>query len=159
MNTDDFAGLYASHYNYFLGIALNILRDQEDARDIVHDAFAKALAAGIEVREPLPWLATITYNTANSAIRRRQTAIKNADRVAAMTVMTAPGADTGVIAEDTAVRILAELLPGQRRVAQACLEAGSQHGAAAALGISPGTVKKHMFRARARLRELEWTRG
>jgi RNA polymerase sigma-70 factor, ECF subfamily len=71
----DWAATYATQRDRLMGLAFVILRDRNDAADVVQVAFEKALRHQDRLREgigPEAWLARITCNEAVSLARRRR---------------------------------------------------------------------------------------
>lgn len=69
-----FAEIYAAHRGSVFGAAYRVLRDSEDAEDIVQETFARALAAIADYDERAPigaWLCRIARNAAIDELRAR----------------------------------------------------------------------------------------
>ncbi len=119
-------------------------------RDVAEDAVAEAFARAIEhfdqIRDPVPWLYRTAFRIASRELQREK-------RRLAPTPDPAPGVDPGEIQD--VIRALATLSPNQRAaVLVHDLEGFTSLEAARMLGMSPATVRVHLFRGRRRLREL-----
>jgi RNA polymerase sigma-70 factor (ECF subfamily) len=133
------------------GLALTSLRDVEDAKDAVQDAFATAWHRLHQLRDPAafaPWLKSIVA-TECSRRRRRRTLRPEA--------MPPPGsveADTRrVDYQSVLASALAELPAGERHVTVMFYFLGySQPQIARLLRLKPGTVGKRLYSARLRIR-------
>jgi RNA polymerase sigma-70 factor (ECF subfamily) len=69
------AELYDRHAPFALGLAIKILRDQNDAEDVVHDAFVAVVERADQFRPErgsvIAWLVTTVRNLALDRARRR----------------------------------------------------------------------------------------
>jgi len=134
-----------------------LVGDPAQAEDLTQDTFLKAYKAWPSAREGAgaAWLYHIATNTARDALRHRRRltwvpfAPGDDDR------LPAPDRDLPThLAESEALRhALAQLTPRQR----ACLLLRARDGLsiaeiAHALGLSPGTVKMTLYRAKDRVR-------
>lgn len=124
------------------------------AEDAVQEALARAWereARGEDIRSLGAWVTTVALNLARSQLRRRRTERRARDRLAplARAVPDAPGA----AGEAHAVREALRALPRrQREVTALRYYLGLDvNEIAARLGISDGTVKSLLFRARQTL--------
>lgn len=139
--------------------ALSLVRDPDDAEDLVHDALVRAyerqstFRTGASIRN---WLMSILHNTHVDRLRRRRSQERRHEAAAEI-------AETAVPAnQDHSVR-LNQLrsaffaLPEEQREALhlVAIEELSYQEAADALGIPVGTLMSRISRARARLRALE----
>jgi RNA polymerase sigma-70 factor (ECF subfamily) len=117
----------------------------EIASDAVAEAFAQALRAGTQVRDPLPWIWRVALRTADREVRRRGQ-LAPADPALSYE-MPEPVVDL--------IRALARLTPHQRTAVVLADYAGySYRQVADALGSTPSAVGVHVYRGRRRLREL-----
>jgi RNA polymerase sigma-70 factor (ECF subfamily) len=104
------------------------------------------------------WLYGITRNAARDAFRRRRRREQALSRLETMSLADEPDADPAEAldrraAVDTARGALAGLPPRQREVFDLVdLQGYAPHEAAALLGLSHGTVRAHLFRARRAVR-------
>ena len=152
----DFAEFYRRSKDDCLRTVLISVADQDTAQDLVDEAFARACASWSTVsRHPAPvaWVVRTALNVNISRWRRRRREVSVPD----------PGTIAGLPAisgaSDSAVdpRIMAALLrlPGrQRQVVALRLFLDLDTGRTAeVLGIAPSTVKAHLARAIAALRD------
>jgi RNA polymerase sigma-70 factor, ECF subfamily len=148
-----FGLLYDRHTPYLYRFALRLLGgDEPAAQDAVHDAWVRAVERldGFEWRSSLrTWLAGITLNFARAARRDDARALE----------LTEAGMRTDDAALDGAYdrvdleRAIAALPVGARHVFVLHDVEGWTHDAvAAALGVTEGTSKSQLSRARALLR-------
>ena len=73
-DTGAVAELYAAAKTQVFGFALSILRDVDDAQDVLQDAFVNAFRYAGRYRprgKPMAWLLTIAKNLANTKLRQR----------------------------------------------------------------------------------------
>jgi RNA polymerase sigma-70 factor (ECF subfamily) len=123
-----------------------------DAPDVVAEAFASVLAGGQDawdaVREPRRYLYRAVLNAARARARSRGRRERREWRVGVATPVGESLSDPGVVAA------LARLSPQQRAVVFLTYwEDLRPADVAAVLGISEGSVKRHLARARSSLRE------
>ncbi len=138
-----------------MALAWQYTRGVEDAEDVVQDAFHRAVRslADYDDRRPFSaWFYTIVRNVA-------RTAISKDGRRAALAPLTlvegeppAPAVVDPVVAGDVE-RALETLAPMQQASVRLCdVEGFTSVEAARMLGVSEGTVRTHLHRARRRLR-------
>jgi RNA polymerase sigma-70 factor (ECF subfamily) len=139
-----------------------LLGDSQEAEEVVQEVFVKALESERRQGPPAdwgPWLTRIAVNTCRD---RRRAGWWQRFRRWSDQVELVPIADRGLTPEDAAIsaeerrRIWQAFrtLPDRQREVFVLrhLEDWSGPEIAAALGLSPGTVKRHLFRAVHRLR-------
>lgn len=69
---DAFTEFYNQTSSIVYGFALSILRNKQDAEDVMHDAFIKAYTSAVTYRpmgKPMAWLLTIVKNLCYNRIR------------------------------------------------------------------------------------------
>jgi RNA polymerase sigma-70 factor (ECF subfamily) len=162
-----FGELVARYRDYVYTIAVRIVGDESDAEDVAQEAFVRAYRALPRFRGDSKfssWLYRITTNRALTHLKRRRR------RPPAVDIQSGPhieadrldrrrsiGPDELVIDEEfrRGVRAAVMKLPEQYRVVVTLfyLEQRSYKEVAAILGIPMGTLKTHLHRARALLRE------
>lgn len=149
-------------------VARTMLRDRDEADDVVEEALVRIHAAARNFRGNRglrTWTLRIVMNLCRDRLRRRKF---DGGRVEELDVIGHSGlAVNPVEAWDEAIdqsklldvleRAIDRLPPEQREAVVLCHRAGlSQAEAAAALGIAEGSVKARLHRARQKLRvELE----
>ncbi|HEY3239085.1 MAG TPA: SigE family RNA polymerase sigma factor [Acidimicrobiia bacterium] len=148
----DLRDLYREHRAALVRLAALLVGD--DAEEVVHDAFVRTHVAWDRLRDPertLSYLRSAVLNGARSRLRHR--------RVVDRTRLAPPGlgqsAEAAAMAGEEHRRVIAALrsLPTRQRE---CLALRyyldlSEADIAAALGISPGSVKTHVHRGLAAL--------
>jgi RNA polymerase sigma-70 factor, ECF subfamily len=155
--------LVDGHKDRLYGFIFRMVRNQHDAEDICQDAFLKAFASlesfSTEYRFST-WLFTIGYRVCLNNLRRKKPVSSEFD------FTTMPGRDDGetndVLESEDAAKARSmvwsavdRLSPPQRATVLLFYkqELGC-HEIARILQMPPATVKSHLHRARARLREL-----
>ncbi len=71
-SNDAFAGLYDRYFDALYDFAARMLRSRQEAADVTHDAFLRALESLDQLRDPdrfKSWLFTITYRLALARIK------------------------------------------------------------------------------------------
>jgi RNA polymerase sigma factor (sigma-70 family) len=135
--------------------------DRELAEDLTSLVFLEAWRKRMTVRlsgdSALPWLYGVALNCARNARRSQRRHRAALDRLA----LERPPSDAPDERELAELVALLDRLPAsQRDVILACAWSGlSYEDAAITLGIPVGTVRSRLFRARARLEELEFESG
>jgi RNA polymerase sigma-70 factor (sigma-E family) len=154
----DLRMLYDAHWRYLVRLAVLLVDDVHSAEDVVQDAFVALHKRAGTLRDPdaaLAYLRTSVLNLSRSVIRRRQVARKHV-RVADS--IDAPAADHDVLLRDehrAALRAVRALPRHQREVLILRYWSGlSEREIAAALGISPGSVKSAASRGLATLHKV-----
>jgi RNA polymerase sigma-70 factor, ECF subfamily len=161
---DAFARIVTLYQRRVFGLALMMTRDPSGAEDIAQDAFVRAfvhLAAYDEGRPFYPWISTIVVRLAqNWLVRRARTRARedvgievDPDRTSAHAAVD-PLDD--LIADESERALWREVaaLPAGERTAVILYyrQNMSVRDIAHALGVTGGTVKTLLFRARQRLR-------
>jgi RNA polymerase sigma-70 factor (ECF subfamily) len=161
---DAFRSLVERHRDRAYGLALRILRSAADAEDAAQEAFVRAWQALPQFRGDASfstWLYRIVARQSFDRLERlkrrreRETGLGEAGEIAAGDRRLEPGE------EPRARRIerLVGMLPETQRAVVTLFyyEDRSVEQVAAALSLPPNTVKTHLSRARARLRDA-WLR-
>jgi RNA polymerase sigma factor (sigma-70 family) len=158
-----FGDLVRRYQGRLFGLALVMVRERGGAEEVTQDAFVRAytcLAQYDETRPFYPWLATIAVRLSQNwlrrhgrQVRREGTSLDDAQEPSA----TDDSTFGPLLADERGARLwqaVASLPSGQRtalvlhyRDAQPVAEI------ARALGVTAGTIKTLLFRARRRLRE------
>ena len=154
--------LLMRRYNRLLfRLARGILRDDDEARDVVQAAYVRAYTHLEQFRGPdgfRAWLARIAVNEALGRQRRAPTIVDSEQHAVALPDLAEPGPENEASSRDL-LRILQaaiDRLPGEFRQVFVLrgVEQLSIAETAELLGIKPGTVKTRFHRARHMLREL-----
>jgi RNA polymerase sigma-70 factor, ECF subfamily len=153
----DFEALFASHGPRTKSLALNMLRNRQDAEDAVQDAFLRAYRNREGFRSDAAlwtWVYRILLNACYDIGRRR------AGRSAEQPLDADPAFDIPAPGKDHPLRIalqqaLGELSPIYRDVFLLCEVEGYTHREVAGiLEIPEGTSKGRLFEARRQLKDM-----
>ncbi|HVF05776.1 MAG TPA: RNA polymerase sigma factor [Frankiaceae bacterium] len=138
--------LYQREFPNIAGYCFLLVRDEELARDLTQEAFARLLARWVTVREPRPFLFHVVTNLARDAWRKDRRARETGTALAAQPAAPAAAHDGGV--RDAVAR-----LPEPHRTAVELYYYADLAVAdvAAAVRRPPGTVKRLLSEARAML--------
>lgn len=161
-DVDAFGQIVKGYERRVFALAVMILRNREGADDVTQDAFVRAFERLdlYDVRRPFyPWLATITVRLSRNWLARhspgarRETPIQPESGAYAS---AAPAALDVLVAEDEGRHLwrLVERLPLGERTAVVLhyRQELSVSEVASAIGVTAGTVKTLLFRARQHLR-------
>ena len=151
-----------AHRGRLLRLCRLLLRDPEEAKDVVQDVFMQAFEAQMQSRAPSDWAAWLTRVAINACHDRHRAGWWTRFRRSSARIEEIPLAagDSSpadrALSEETGRRIwlaFRKLPDRQRQVfVLRYIENLSTAEMAAALGLSPGSVKRHLFRAIRRLR-------
>ena len=158
--------LIAAHYGRLQRLCRLLLGDALEADDVVQDVFLKAHEAERRGRVPASWGAWLTRVAVNGCRDRRRAGgwmrlrLRGVRLDEVPLVALTPGPGDLAIGEDTRRRIWSAFraLPRRQQEVFALRRIDEQPtlAVAAGLGLSPGSVKRHLFRAvRALRRSLE----
>lgn len=163
---DDQPGLEAlvdAHRGRLLRLCRLLLRDPEEAKDVVQDVFMQAYEAQTQSRPPSDWAAWLTRVAINACHDRHRAGWWTRFRRSSARIEEIPLAagDSSpadrALSEETRrrIRLAFRKLPDRQREVFVLryIEALSTAEVAAALALSSGSVKRHLFRAMRRLRE------
>lgn len=157
---DPLRTLFDAHYQPLVRTATALLGDRAEAEEAVQEAFVRVdgRLATIPAEGHLPYLRRAVLNQARSDLRRRRAA----KRQSVPQRVTADGPEDAAVHADEQRRVLAALdgLPTRQRE---CLVLRfyaelSDAEIAAALDISPNSVKTHVRRGVDALRAMELSR-
>jgi DNA-directed RNA polymerase specialized sigma24 family protein len=152
----DFTEFYQRSRDGCLRAVLVSVGDQDTAQDVVDEAFARAWASWRTVsRHPAPaaWVVRTALNANISRWRRRHREVPVPDPGLVADFPAVPGASRGP--GDPRIRAALMRLPVRQRQVVALrlfLDLDTRR-TAQVLGIAPGTVKEHLGRALASLRD------
>src|SRR5580693_1073520 len=165
----DFGAWMTSEQRRIYGLCQRFLQDRDEADSATQDVFLKAYQALIredakELDDPARWVTRIAVNTCLDRLRsrkwqfwRRRPSSEDEQTILAMAASTAPEAEDYYFAGEIGERLtvaLERLSPRQRAVfTLRHFEDLSLEEIGDMLGLDVGTVKAHMFRALAKLRE------
>ena len=159
---DAFSTLVVRYQRRLFALALMVTRDRVGAEDVAQDAFVRAFVhlESYDIRRPFyPWLARIAVRLSqNWLVQRGRTASRVGDspdeRALTATQDQDPLTDLIADEEDRELwRAVSGLPSGERTAVLLHYRQGMRVAEiAAALGVTTGTVKTQLFRARATLR-------
>jgi len=149
--------LYYNFYGFAMGICLRYARDRNEAVEILNDGFYKVLTR-LDRYDPskpfLPWLSRIMTNTAIDHYRSELKHPVTSD----LTELEVQGKETDIQSKlnyDDLIKLIQTLPPGYRTVFNLFAIDGYTHDEIAKkLGISVGTSKSNLFKARQKLRSM-----
>ncbi|HUB41277.1 MAG TPA: sigma-70 family RNA polymerase sigma factor [Streptosporangiaceae bacterium] len=155
-NRSDFAEFYRETKDECLFAVLVSVGDRDTAQDLVAEAFARACASWQKVSKhpaPAAWVVRTALNAGVSRWRRRRREVPVPDLA-----LVADRPDAGEPADGCVdPRMMAALLrlPGRQRqvVALRVFMDLDTERTAQVLGVAPGTVRAHLSRAIAALRD------
>lgn len=164
-DAEAFGRLVEQYQRRLFGLAVTMVRDPATAEEVTQDAFVRAYTRldRYDERRPFyPWLATIATRLAQNRLRRRRR-IERRERPDGELLDDRPEADApqdgsvdNLIADERNRRLwqAVEALPSGERTAVALYyrQGLKVREVAEALGVSAGTVKTFLFRARQKLR-------
>lgn len=163
---DAFEQLVRLHFRSAYAVALAVLGSAADAEDVAQEAFAAAFKELARCRDPSrfgAWLLQIVRNRALNLAGSRRAASALAVRLAPApeASQTAPPAGEGAWLRERLEAALSQVSPAQREVVLLHDLDGWTHAEiSAALGISEGMSRQHLFQARKAMRVfLASTRG
>lgn len=154
-DADAYDALVRRYLRRAMALAWQYTRRVEDAEDVVQEAFHRAvrgLGAYDEQRPFSAWFYAIVRNVARGAIS------KDARRAALAPITLLEEEPPALVVIDPVVigdieRALESLSPMQRTCVRLCdFEGYSSVEAGRMLGLSEGTIRTHLHRARGRLR-------
>jgi len=161
-NRDAFGRLVRAYQGRLFGLVMMMVRDRAGAEEVAQDAFLRAFThlAHYDDRRPFyPWLAAIAVRLSQNwlvargrTVRREGTALDSAPEPAADA-----GALSGLVADERRRELwaaVASLSSGERTAVVLFYRDELAVGdVARALGVTAGTIKTLLFRARRHLRE------
>lgn len=137
-----------------MGICLRYARDRDEANDILNEGFFKVLTnlGRYDQQKPfLPWLARIMTNTAIDHYRS-QVRHPAMDDIAEMDIHGENPVIDSKLNYDDLIRLVQALPPGYRAVFNLyAIDGYSHEEIGVKLGISAGTSKSNLFKARQKL--------
>lgn len=158
---DAFAAIVRLYQGRLYSLALMFVRDRAGAEDIVQEAFVRAynhLHCYDDVREFYPWIATITARLALNWRRSRARLVFEAPDASQSRAPTAQDVLGESIEEEGAHMLwkaVNTLSPGERTAVLLFYKQDlTIADIAKVLGVTAGSVKTMLFRAREKLRKL-----
>jgi RNA polymerase sigma-70 factor, ECF subfamily len=157
-----FETLMLPHLDAAYNLARWLLRNEEDARDVVQEAYLRAFRSfgGFHGSNGRPWLLTIVRNTAYSLIKKNQSAnvttTLDEEEYLVDRESVSPATQLEHNEESKLVREAINRLPDEFReiLVLRHLEGLSYKEIADVAQLAPGTVMSRLARARAKLKEF-----
>jgi RNA polymerase sigma factor (sigma-70 family) len=154
---DSQKALYQHFYSFAMGICLRYANNQLDAAGILNDGFFKAfknITKYESTKAFLPWLGRIITNTAIDYYRANLKFADHVDIVDHENVVQVSSVYDKLAYQDL-LALVQQLSPGYRTVFNLFAIDGCSHEEIAEmLGISVGTSKSNLFKARQKLQEM-----
>ena len=154
--------LVTAHYGRLRRLCRLLLGDPQEAEDVVQEVFLKAHEAERLGRAPVEWGAWLTRVAVNACRDRRRAGgwmrfrLRSSRLEDVRLVAETPAPSDAAVSADTRRRIWVAFRALPRRqqevFALRYIEERPTPDVAAALGLSPGSVKRHLYRAVRRLR-------
>jgi RNA polymerase sigma-70 factor (ECF subfamily) len=146
--SDPADALFRAHYAPLAGWCRRMLGDEEAAHDVAAEAFVRLLGRWTSVTDPRAYLYTTALNLVRDRWRKNER-----ERAAIRKSLTTVGAAAPPAPE---LRMLVEALPKrlQQVVVLHYYADMPVDAVARALGVAPGTIKRDLFDARAKLHAL-----
>lgn len=146
--------LFQTEYWRMVGLAQLLVDDREEAEEVVQEAYTRLFASFRRIQDrdrALAYLRSIVLNRARNRLKRRRTARQRAHLLETDVLLADPQQSVAVDRQ----RVVAAIrqLPTRQAdcvVLQYYLDC-TEREIAATLGISAGSVKQHLSRARRRL--------
>lgn len=157
MNRESQKMLYYEFYAYGMSICLRYTDDREEAAEVLNDGFMKIFqnVAKFDLKRPFkPWLRKILVNTAINHYHQKQRAMKAEKLENARLAAQEENVLTGISYQEI-IEMLRKLPPAYRTVFNLYVIEGYKHDEIASmLGITAGTSKSNLFKARESLKKI-----
>ena len=161
METLDFDTLVYAHGRFVLNIAYSVLRNSEDAEDVVQETFFRAFRSGglDKIEHMRAWLGRIAWRLALNRSRSRSRYQQKVQSEELLHTLPARrmGAEESLIRKERGLLLERVLLsiPGDLRETFVLLtvEEMTSRSAAEILGIPESSVRNRLLRARKLIRE------
>jgi RNA polymerase sigma factor (sigma-70 family) len=149
--------LYEEFYGYGMSICLRYADNREEASEILNDGFMKIFKniKQFDLTRPFkPWLRKIMVNTAINLYRQKQRNIQSEEIEKAHRQSETESIISGISYQEI-IGILRKLPPSYRTVFNLYAIEGYKHEEIAKmLGISVGTSKSNLFKAKEALKKI-----
>ncbi len=154
--SEELASFYANDYTRHVAVVALVCGDVERAREAVDEAVARAVdqhRKGVTIERLGAWIRTVAINVARSQARRRRAENRAHERI--LRVVSDRSGEPDLERAIDVGRALDQLPERQREVAVLHYLCDLPvDDVADALGVSAGTVKTSLYRARAALATL-----
>lgn len=148
--------LYNRYASPMYAVCLRYLRNEDDARDVLHDGFIKVLSNLSTFRGTGPfeaWMRRIFVNASLEMLRRRKIRFMESEGDEPIEIPVAPAAVSSMGVKEI-MKAVQELADGYRTVFNLYVMEGFSHAEIGdMLGISEQTSKSQLSRARAILQK------
>ncbi len=150
--------LYRQFYGYAMGICLRYTQTREEAVEVLNDGFLKVFTK-LNQYDPMqpfkPWLRRILINTATDYYRQAAPHYYQKDLQAAEQVSSQEADVLSHLECDYLLTLVKQLTPAYQMVFNLyAIDGYSHEEIAGQLGISVGTSKSNLARARENLRQM-----
>ena len=153
-------GIYRAHKARIVGLCRLLLRDPDEAQDVAQEVFLRAFERLRTQEPPTVWEAWLVRVAVNACRDRQRSGWWKSRRKSVEldenSAGSVPSSEVETLARERRVRIwrgLRGLRTKQRNIfVLRYVEGWSTGEVAEALGLSPGSVKTHLFRAVRNLR-------
>jgi RNA polymerase sigma-70 factor (ECF subfamily) len=152
--------LYREHASRLRRLCRLLLRHPQEAEDVAHEVFLKLVESSRATDRTMawgPWLTRVAINACRDRQRAAWWRLRHNAFDGVELVDRAPTPEAAALTGETREhiwRLFRQLSQRQREVfVLRHLEGGSTQDVAEALGLSTGSVKRHLFRAVQRLRK------
>jgi RNA polymerase sigma-70 factor (ECF subfamily) len=157
----DFEALVHIHARFVFKVAYAVLRQAEDAEDVVQETFFRAYRSGEvdKVERMRPWLARIAWRLAVDRVRRKEGRRRKEESLDLLQSFPARGPGTEeLLLHGERLTLLVRLLPALSRKLRETLQLSTVEGMTSAevaevLGIPESSVRNRLSRARKLLKE------
>ncbi|WP_428664518.1 RNA polymerase sigma factor [Runella sp.] len=152
--------LYKQFYGYAMGVCMRYVPNREEALEVVNDGFLKIFqkVQKYDAEKPFKiWLRRIMINTALDHYRQNVKYQNHTDLSVAENTVAASDGDNAYsqLAHEDLIELIQQLTPAYRTVFNLYVIDGYSHEEIARqLGISEGTSKSNLARARENLRVM-----
>lgn len=154
--------LYQHFYSYGMTVCMRYARDREEAKEIFNDGFLKVFAKLNQYTPSLSfkaWINRILVNTAIDHYRKYQNKPRTVDIVHAQHFEASSSVLEDLSAQDV-LKLVQQLSPAYRVVFSLYVVEGyKHHEIAKKLGISEGTSKSNLAKAKAKLKAMLYKRN
>jgi RNA polymerase sigma factor (sigma-70 family) len=152
--------LYKQFYGYAVGVCMRYVPNREEAVEVVNDGFLKVFqnVQKYDAEKPFKiWMRRIMINTALDHYRQNVKHQNNTDLSVAENTIAASDSDNiyNTLAHEDLIELIQQLTPAYRTVFNLYVIDGYSHEEISRqLGISEGTSKSNLARARENLRVM-----
>lgn len=152
----EFAALVERHAGFLYRVAYSVVRNVQDAEDVVQEAFLKLYRTGAwkGMQEEKSYLARVAWRIAVKRLPKRETVQADNEVEMLHSREASPEVQAVERAEEMRVRGMIDALPEELRqtLVLSALEEMDSRDVGLVMGIPEGTVRTRLMRARAELR-------